>query len=144
MKTFSRFFFAITITAFLVFSGPIGCFTGRVSETSVYQGDSFLYNVEKTTVQAYRRFDDFLNWEEAYRSILPVEVSRVADVIRVNAKKWINSSIAMRDAYVAAPSAANKDKLTVAVNLIDAALAEAAKYVSNNKSKAPYTGVALK
>lgn len=129
MKTISRLVVAIAFTAFLLTSGPVGC-NATLEKDGVYQGDNILYQAEKATTTAYKTFDSFLRWEQTYRATLPVEVSRAADVIRLNAKKWIDSAIALRDAYAANPTAENRRKLDVALNVIDAALAEATRYLA--------------
>lgn len=128
--------FGVLLVAFACLL-PMGCQTAKVTPNGVYQGDQFLYNVEKTILSAHNEFRNFLQWELNFRAVLPVEVSRAADVIRLNEKKWLDSANALHDAYVAAPTAANKDKLQVTFNLIDSALAEALKYQKANKKVAP-------
>lgn len=119
---------AFTLTA----AGPVGCGRTTLSPTGIYQGDNFLYSAEKTIVTSYKSFDAFLKWEETHRNILPVDVSRAADVIRLNAKKWIDSASAFRDVYVQNPTKENRDKLKLTLDLIDTALAEATKYMAKN------------
>lgn len=127
--------------AVLLFAGLVACNKTTLSPTGVYHGDTTLYAAEKTIVTAHGQFQSFLKWELQYRDILPVEVSRAADVIRINEKKWIDSANALHDAYVATPTAENKDKMQLALNLIDSGLSEAAKYMATHKSKAPNTEI---
>lgn len=124
----------LLVCAFLVAAGPVGCGRTTLSEGGVYQQDKFLYNAEKTIVTAYKSFDAFVKWEETYRAVLPVEVSRAADAIRVNAKRWIDTAHSFRDVYVQNPTAENRDKLNLTLDLIDTALAEATKYLTQYKT----------
>lgn len=117
-----------------------GCKT-HLAEGGVYQGDTFLYQAENTINTAHDTFRDFLVWEKQYRDILPVEVSRAADQIRMNEQKWIASANALHDAYVRTPTAENKDKLALTLNLIQAAFHESLAYMVANKSKAPNNGL---
>lgn len=112
----------------------IGCQT-TLAPGGAYNGDVILYQTDKAITTAYTNFDEFLKFELQFRSSLPVEVSRVADTIRKNAQKWISSAQSLREAYAADPSIGNKDKLSTAVNVIQAALSESAKYMKTYKPK---------
>lgn len=139
----SSFLFAIVLAAVLVSPiGPTGCSGGpKVSETSVYAGDNFLFQVEKISVQAHDLFLEFYRWEKDNRTVLPVSVSRAADFARSNEKKWADTLNAAHDAYVATPSAQNKDKVQLALNLLKTGLNQAAFYMVANKSVAPNSGL---
>lgn len=141
MKRFTQLIGLIGFAVLLV-CGPVGCSKTTLSPTGVYQGDKTLYEAEKTIRTVYDQFDTFVTWELQYRAILPVDVSRAADTIRKGSKSWIASAIAARDAYVAVPNAPNKDRLQLTLNLIDTALAEAAKYMIQNQGPAPNRGLA--
>lgn len=134
---FTKLICLVLMSVALVGCGPTGCSNTTLSKDGVYQGDKFLYSAEKTITTAYKSFDSFLRWEETYRAALPVEVSRAADTIRLNAKRWIDSASAMRDAYVSSPTPENRDKLKITLNLIDTALAESLNYMSQNKALVP-------
>lgn len=108
---------------------------------TIYHGDSVLLKAEQYTRNAYDLMNTFATWEYQYRPILPVEVSRAADVMRKNGRKWIDSMIAARDAYEGDPTSANRDKLDTALRLIDTALAQAAIYMADNQAKAPNQGL---
>lgn len=135
MKFIRRFqnFIALTILALGLLSpvGPTGC-SSTLSPTGVYQGDKILYNADVTITTAYKSFDSFLKWETAFRAVLPVEVSRAADTIRLNAKKWIDSASALREAYASNPTRENRDKLKATLDLIDTALVQAQKYMTRH------------
>lgn len=119
-----------------------GCAGGTVSRTSVYAGDNFLFQAEKLSVQAHELFLDFYRWEKDFRAVLPVEVSRAADFCRLNEKKWADTANAFHDAYVAVPSAENKNKYQLAISLIRTGLGQAAFYMIDQKTKAPNNGLA--
>lgn len=145
MKTMKRWIgLAVLLLAFTVpFVGPTGCAGGpKVSETSVYAGDNFLFQSEKLTVQAHELFVTFYRWEKEWRQFLPVQVSRAADFARLNEQKWANTANAFHDAYVATPTAANKDAYQLAINELRAALNQAAFYMLNYKANAPNSGLA--
>lgn len=129
------------ICAFVMAAGPVGCSRTTLSEGGVYQGDQTLYEAEKAIVTAHKSFNAFLTWEMLNRAILSVDVSRVADTIRLNEERWLASAHALRDAYVATPTAENKDKLQLTLNLINTALAEATRHMAANKRMAPNTGL---
>lgn len=139
MKRYFSLVFTLLLLS-IAFVGPTGC-AFRLAEDGIYQGDKFLYGAEKTIVTAYKSFDSFLKWEQDFRAILPIEVTKAADTIRSNAKKWIDTAGNLRDAYTANPTKENRDKLSVGLNLIDTALSEAVKYMAANKSKAPNQGL---
>lgn len=134
----------LVLVALALFTVPFtgtGCAGGGVSRTSVYQGDNFLFQTEKLSVQAHDLFLEFYRWEKEWRNVLPVSVSRAADFARLNEEKWAHSLNAAHDAYVATPSAENKDKLQLALNLMKTALNEAAFYMLTEKSRAPNSGL---
>lgn len=145
MKTMKRWIgLAVLLSAFTVtFVGPVGCAGGpKVSDTSVYAGDNFLFQSEKLSVQTHELFLTFYRWEKDWRQVLPVEVSRLADYGRLNEQKWANTVNAVHDAYVATPTAANKDKYQLAINELRAVLNQMQFYMVNAKAKAPNSGLA--
>jgi hypothetical protein len=107
----------------------------------VYHGDTVLYQTENAINTAHESFIEFYRWEKQYRDILPVEVSRAADRMRLNEQQWIGTANALHDAYVATPSPENKDKLLLASNLLQTALHEAAAYMVASKKAAPNNGL---
>jgi hypothetical protein len=133
---------AVLLSAFTVtFVGPVGCAGTGVSKTSVYAGDNFLFQTEKLSVQAHELFLEFYRWEKDNRAALPVSVSRAADFARQNEKTWAGTLNAAHDAYVNTPTAENKDKLVLALNLLKTALNQAAFYMLDNKATAPNAGL---
>lgn len=131
----------MAVLAVSMLGAGAGCKRLTLQEGGVYQGDKLLYNAERATVGAYKSFDAFLRWEEQYRAVLPVEVSRAADNVRKNARSWIDTAGAFRDAYVANPTGDNRDLLKLSLDLIDTALAESAKYMTAYRANAPNAGL---
>lgn len=140
MKRFTQSIGLLVIAAFCL-CVPAGCNRTTLAPGGTYAGDKALYNADKSITTSYRLFQTFLKWETQYRAVLPVEVSRGADTVRLNAKKWIQTASALRDAYAATPTPQNKDKLQLALNIIDTALAEAAKYMADFQTAAPNKGL---
>jgi hypothetical protein len=137
MKQIGLALFALVLFA----GGPSGCKSSRLDPKGVYQGDKFLYEAENAIVTAHDTFRQFLQWELSFRSVLPPEVSRAADFVRLNEEKWISTASALRDAYERTPSPEAKDRLQLSINLIRTALHEAASYMVSNKSRAPNEGL---
>lgn len=119
--------------AFLAPVGPVGC-KASLDKQGVYDGDQALYSADKAIVGSTRILRSFVKWEYDFRATLPVEVSRAADKVRSNADQWVDSAIALRDAYAANPSKDNKLALENSVKLLQTALAEATKYMAQNQS----------
>lgn len=141
MKKLTQIIGLLSLAVLLV-AIPAGCGNSTLAPAGVYQGDQTLYAAEKAITTTYKSFETFVKWENDFRSVLPVEVSRSADTIRLNGKKWIDTASALRDAYVRTPKVENKDKLQLSLNLIDTALSEATKYMAANRSNAPNKGIA--
>lgn len=142
LNSLAALFLMISIISVPIFT--TGCGHTPVLPTSDpnYRGDAILYQAERTTVNAYKLMDAFATWELNFRSVLPVEVSRAADVMRKNGRNWINTAIAARDAYAASPGdPGKKDALNTALNVIDVALSQAAIYMADNKKLAPNNGL---
>lgn len=140
MKRFTQTIGLLALAVFCL-AVPVGCNRTTLAPGGAYAGDKVLYNADKSITTSYRLFQTFLKWELQFRQVLPVEVSRSADTIRLNAKKWIDSASALRDAYANTPSAENKDKLMLALNIIDTALLEASKYMGDFQATAPNKGL---
>lgn len=145
MNTMKRWIgLAVLLSAFTVtFVGPVGCAGGaKVSKTSVYAGDNFLFQSEKLSVEMHDLFLTFYRWEKEWRPFLPAEVSRMADYGRLNEQKWANTVNALHDAYVATPTPTNKDKYQLAINELRAVLNQMAFYMVSSKAAAPNKGLA--
>lgn len=143
MKYIKALLLSIILTVTIVFT-QTGCAVRPIAYEENYKGDKILYNAEKLSNDGYTTLQKFVKWEETYRAVLPVEVSRSADVVRKNGRKWFEILDSAHDAYQANPITANKDKLTVALDLINAAIDEAWKYQIAHKRIAPNDAVARK
>lgn len=115
--------------------GLSACAT-RLAPGGVYNGDTFLYNADKTITSSYDVLHTFVKWEHDNRASLAKwpEIKRTADTVRVNADKWISSATALREAYAAEPSATNKEKLTTSLRVLRAALAESTRYLQEHQA----------
>jgi hypothetical protein len=145
MKTMKKWIgLAVFLSAFAITAvAPTGCAGGpKVSDTSVYQGDTFLFQSEKLTVQAHELFLAFYRWEKDWRQVLPASVSRAADFCRLNEEKWINSANALHDTYVANKTPENKALYEKALAFIRTGLGQAAFYMLDQKAQAPNNGLA--
>ena len=117
-----------------------GCKT-KLDPAGVYHGDTILYDADKIIVTAHENFVELYRWEKKYREVLPVEVSRAADFCRLNEEKWIRSAIALRETYKSAGTLENKDKLRLALNIVQTSLREAGAYMTALKKVAPNDGL---
>lgn len=108
----------------------VGC--GTLDPAGAYKGDKVLYVADQTIVGAYDALHAFVKWEFQNRDELSddTEVTEAADAVRLGAKRWISSAIALRDVYAAQPTAENRDRLNAAIAVLKQALTEAAQYMS--------------
>lgn len=111
-----------------------GCQT-NLDKEGIYKGDKVLYNSDKTITTSYRVLHAFVKWEMDYRELLPPEVTKAADAVRRDSRKWINSAIALREAYAINPSEENKLNLQKSLEVLDVALAQISKYMAANQVK---------
>jgi hypothetical protein len=110
----------------------VGCASPKLAPDGVYKGDALLYEVEAGIPAAHDICVAFLQWEKAYLPFLKKrpEVTKAANHIRANLKKWEQSAHNLRDAYVAAPTAESRDALLKALAVLRQALLEAASYMA--------------
>ena len=123
--------------AFLAAAVPVlntGCQSPsvQVDPAGVYHGSDFLAQTDLAITSAYSVLDAFVNWELTNRPLLAgqPQITKAADHIRANAKKWFNSASALRDAYAASPTDGNRANLQRSIAVIQAALAEATAYMA--------------
>ncbi len=120
------------IMAALLFIG--GALTGcrSLDPAGVYQSDQVLYNAHLSITTSYDVIHTFVTWEYQNRAVLAKfpKVRETADAFRKNSKQWFTTAEAMADAYKADPSQQNKDALTTALNILNAALNQAALQMS--------------
>lgn len=113
-----------------------GC-TNRIAADGPYQGDQVLYQADRTIVGAYDLLHTFVKWEFEHRHALTKfpEVTRAADHVRQNAERWITSATALRDAYKANPTDENRAALSHALDVLQAALNEASRYLQEQAAR---------
>lgn len=102
----------------------------------VYAGDKILYTAEKATVDGYDTLHAFVKFEAENRAALPREATAAADNIRTNAERWVRSAQLARDAYVAVKSEPNRLKLKQSLVILRAAIADALRYLPEEKKNA--------
>lgn len=126
-----RTFFAVLclLSSALWFAG-----CGTLDPAGPYKGDEVLYKADMTITTAYDALHGFVSWEYQNRAALASkpEIKKAADNVRVNARQWIDSAIALREAYAANPTNENRDALQKTLGIIRAALNEAVKYMNAN------------
>lgn len=104
-----------------------------------YAGDATLYNADKVITGSYDVFDTFVKWEYTNRLLLSSTpgIKQTADTVRVNARSWIESASALRDAYQANPTADGKQKLLNGLAVLQAVLNQIAVYYAAHLSPPP-------
>jgi len=119
----------IAVLALLIF----GC--RPLAPEGVYKGDTVLYGADKTITESYDILHAFVSWEFQNRQALAgtPEIRKTADAIRSNASKWIDSAIALREAYAANPTDANRTALTHSLAVLREALVQAQRYLAAHK-----------
>jgi hypothetical protein len=133
--------FTMLLCAIMVAGLASGCNKTTLAPNGVYQGDTFLYQAENTINTAHENFLKLYQWEKQFRQVLPVEVSRGVDYCRLNERKWLDSANALHDAYKNTPTAENKDKFQLTLNILSTALQQAAGYMIAAKNVAPNDGL---
>lgn len=108
-----------------------GCQT-HLTPGGAYKDDKVLYETDKTIVTTYAALDSFLKWEHDNRATLSKfpEIRKVADEIRDNAPRWMQSAMNLREAYAAAPSQQSRDALYKSLAVLREALREAALHMA--------------
>lgn len=133
---------AVQVAANLLVAGLLGLSTlglmtgcSTVDKDGPYQGDSVLYNADKTILDSYDLLHSFVSWEYANRAALAKwpEIRAAADEVRRNAERWIGSAQVLREAYAADPSPANKDALRKSLAMLRAALSETTQYLNRTE-----------
>jgi hypothetical protein len=122
---------AICVSAFV---GCGGCST--LAPGGAYAGDKLLYDSDQSILGAYQIFDVFLKWEKDNRDELfklTPDIKKAADNIRANGTKWIDSAIAMREAYKTRPGPDTRTALQSALDLLHQGINEAIKYTVQYK-----------
>jgi hypothetical protein len=108
----------------------MGC--GTLDKSGIYQGDTVLYNAELATTEGKDMLHTFVKWEYDNRAFLRQwpQIKEAADDVRLHAKSWVASAIALRNAYVANPTQDTRSALEASVIVIRAALNQATVYMA--------------
>lgn len=108
----------------------VGCGKTTLQKGGVYADKEVLYNADKTIVNAYSLMDTFVAWEFQNRAVLPADVTKIADRVRTEAKAYIKSAIALRDAYAIAPTEETKTKLETTLTIIRQLMVEVTTHMT--------------
>jgi len=111
----------------------VGC--GTLDPAGPYHGDKVLFEAHRTVNGAYEVLHAFVKWEFENRAALASkpEIKKAADDVRRNAQHWIESAIALADAYEANPNDQTRTALTKSLDILKTALAQAAAYMAQKK-----------
>lgn len=96
--------------------------------------DPIVVNAERTLSIALTTFDVFLKYEYDNRAALEQispDIKKFADVIRRNGKNWIETANNLKIAYKHNRTEQAKVSLITALALVQSALNESQKYISN-------------
>lgn len=112
-----------------------GCAT-TLDPQGVYHGDKVTYVADEVTVSLFEVLDGFTEWELRNRAVLSdrPKVHAFAQKIRTEAPTWFASLSAVKKAYAANPTAANKQAFEQALAVIRAAVTEATIYLTNSSA----------
>ena len=125
--------YAIIIAVWIAISGIalLGSGCHALSPTGVYKSDQVIYTVELMQPTAHEIIGTFLRWEMNNAPVLKrwPEIHKSAEKMRNNAAAWFQTVNNLHDAYKLNPSKENKDKLSQALAVIQAALLEANGYM---------------
>lgn len=128
LKSIKQLLFLIPIILLgLAFSG-----CAKLAKDGPYHGDQVLFEADRAITATFDVLKSFVKWEHENRSLLAgtPEIKRAADKVRLNAKRWRDSAIALRDAYRSDPTAENKQYLEAALDILQTAAVEASAYMT--------------
>jgi hypothetical protein len=111
---------------------PGGAYS-QVDTNGVSQPLSGLYSTDVSIDASKRVIQSFLQWEQANRPLVQAQwpgVTSYAIKLSNDAPKWLQSAVALRDAYASNPSAANKSAFDAAMDVLNQAVTEAQKYLA--------------
>lgn len=132
MKRVNRRSFLLSVFCSLILLLP-GC--AVLDKSGPYGGDTLLFNADQTITAGYSTLRTFVKWEKDNRDALAAwpEVRKSADHVRLNAQRWIDSAIALRERYAANKTQANRNALTDGLRVIRTAMTEATKYLNQHE-----------
>jgi hypothetical protein len=134
---------APTVTPLLIAFALIGtmCVPAcrQLNPSGVYKGDDILYRADLTITTSYQVMHTFVKWEYENRVVVAKwpEIKHSADVVRLNAKQWLGTAIALRQTYSANPTAENRTSLETALAVLQTAMNQATAYMLKAQSVQP-------
>jgi hypothetical protein len=116
-----------------------GTYYSQLDTNGVAQPNVPLYNTDLSIVTTKNVIQNFLQWEQTNRPLIQPkypEITKYAIQLSNDAPRWLQSAVALRDAYNSNPTAANKSAFDTAMSVLTAAMGEAQKYfAAASKSK---------
>ena len=114
-----------------------GC--GTLDKTGPYGGDTVLYGADLSITTSEQVIHGFVLWEFQNRAALAKwpEITKAADVMRQKAPQWDKTARALRSAYKANPSDANKAALQLVLAEMQTAMTEASGYMVKAATTTP-------
>lgn len=130
-----QFQFLLVMAVAMILTTGTGCKSRPLAEGGVYAempNGEVLFNADRTIVESFDVLDKFVTWERDNRAALTQypQITQAADRIRDNARDWVKTATALREAYAKQPTGENKNKLLDAINVLKTALAEATRYMA--------------
>lgn len=126
-----------TLPIILLLALLSGCATrleNTILKPSPYGGDAFLYRADQIIVLSYSELDEFVKWEKNFRPLInDPKVKAAADNVRTNARQWVSSAIALREAYAKVPDANVQDDLYKILDIITEAINQSFVYMAQHK-----------
>lgn len=136
MKRFIQILFLLPLL-FVVPLTQTACNKTTLDPQGVYAqpgaGGVVVYDLDLSIATSKNVIEGFLTWEKANRALIEPKYPQIrgyADQLRQNAPKWLQSAVALRDAYAANPTSANKTAFDTAMAVLDAAVTQAQAYLA--------------
>lgn len=102
----------------------------KLDQTGPYAGDKVLYESDQAVATAYDVIDLFLSYDLANKATVSAGTHAFAEKLRAQAPAWFRSYTNIRQAYVSEPTPENRLKLTNALAVLTAAVAEARTHIT--------------
>lgn len=133
----------LLLVASLGFCIPVlttGCATSaNIAPGGAYAGDATLVNADTVITGSYDVLNTFVTWEYTNRLALSgtPAIKKSADNVRANARQWISTAVALREAYKANPTTDAKTNLLTGLSVLQAVLTQIAAYYTASLTPPP-------
>lgn len=120
------------------------CSSANLAKDGAYNGDKTLYDADVGVATAYDVIDLFLSYDLANKATVSAATHALAEKLRAEAPGYFRSYTAIRQAYVSEPTPENRLKLTGALAVLTAAVAEARAHMVTPLKTAWYAPLFLR